>query len=220
MDTYTITMTGTRPLLMHANDIDFRDTMKAWLLDPTNKKMSVAGDDRTPPWTWLGYCYHDGQKLVIPSDNLMTTLREGGAKVPTGKSRETYKRISQAGILVMDLAWDIIPAGRTAPVEWQPLKDAALTASFAECEQLAREAGFALYKKSVKVGRSSHIRVRPRFEPGWSISGEVTILDERITKDVLAQIMDAAGRFAGLGDWRPSSPMAPGPFGMFEATVK
>jgi len=220
MESYRVTLTGTRPLLMHNNSIDFRDVMKNWMKDPANKKMSVAGDDRSPPWTWLGYCYHDGEHLVMPSDNLMTMIREGAAKVPTGKRQETFKRISQAGILVMDLAWDVIPVGRKSPVDWKPIEAAVMIGTYEQGEEVARENGFALYKKNVKVQRSSHIRVRPRFEAGWQISGEVTTLDERITRETLQTILEMAGRYAGLGDWRPSSPMSPGPFGMFEAVVE
>jgi hypothetical protein len=41
-----------------------------------------------------------------------------------------------------------------------------------------------------------------------------------ITRDVLGQLFEIAGDFAGLGDWRPSAPSKPGPYGMFSSEVK
>lgn len=77
--TYTVTLTGASPLLMHADNRQWAADMEAWTADPENKRSSKAGDDRTPAWRWIGYCYHDGQHVGIASDNLMTVLREGGA---------------------------------------------------------------------------------------------------------------------------------------------
>jgi len=63
------------------------------------------------------------------------------------------------------------------------------------------------------------VRVRPRFD-NWSCGGTVTVFDDMITTDVLKNILTFAGTYAGLGDWRPSSPKSPGPFGKFTAEVK
>jgi hypothetical protein len=50
MRNYEVTMTGTQPLLLHADDIEWADRMSAWKDDPANKKTSKAGDDRSPAW--------------------------------------------------------------------------------------------------------------------------------------------------------------------------
>ena len=91
MQQYQITLNGLTPLLMHNDNLAFTEKVNAWRKDPANKELSVSGDDRTPPWTWIGYLYHDGKNLGVAADNLMTMLREGGAKVLTGKGKETYK---------------------------------------------------------------------------------------------------------------------------------
>lgn len=91
---------------MHADDLRWRGELDRWLLQPNNRS-GKPGDDRAPAWRWLGYCYQDGNYLGIPSDNLMTTLREGGAKVPTGKKGQTYKRQSQSGIIIDQMQWSI-----------------------------------------------------------------------------------------------------------------
>jgi hypothetical protein len=61
--------------------------------------------------------------------------------------------------------------------------------------------------------------VRPRFSR-WSCSGTITVLDEMITEDVLRNILVFAGRYSGIGDWRPSAPKSPGPWGKFSVELK
>lgn len=217
MQTYQIELTGESPMLMHADDIKWRDSVEAWLKVPENKKSTKAGDDRTPAWKWVGYCYHDGKQLGIPSDNLMTALREGGAKTPTGKKGGTFKRQTQSGIIVNELLWPIVtPKG---PVDWPRVKALIDSDDYSYHESTAVSLGFELFAKSAKVGMSKHIRVRPRFET-WSATGTITVFDETITEDVLNLIWEMAGTYSGIGDWRPSSPSKPGPFGRFKATVK
>ena len=51
---YAVTLTGESPLLMHADDLKWRSELDRWLANPENKRLSKAGDDRTPAWKWLG----------------------------------------------------------------------------------------------------------------------------------------------------------------------
>lgn len=210
-------MKGEAPLLMHADDLSWRGELDKWLRDPENKRQSKAGDDRTPAWKWLGYCYHDGKVLGIPSDNLMTALREGGAKVPTGKKGQTYKRQSQSGIIVDQMLWPIETA--KGAVKWDNVAALRDESSYEAHEDAVKHLGFWLFAKGAKVGTSKHIRVRPRFD-AWSCRGSVTVVDETISDEVLKLIFDMAGIYCGLGDWRPSSPSKPGPFGRFTAEVR
>ena len=50
---------GLTPLLMHADDVEASDLLKDWRKSPGNKNQSVAGDDRSPAWTWQTYWYLD-----------------------------------------------------------------------------------------------------------------------------------------------------------------
>ena len=38
-----IELTGTQPLLMHHDDVDWSERLKKWQMDPDNKDRSVAG---------------------------------------------------------------------------------------------------------------------------------------------------------------------------------
>jgi hypothetical protein len=48
--------------------------------------------------------------------------------------------------------------------------------------------------------------------PEWSLTYQVTVDDERVSADALERIIKAAGRFEGLGTWRPR-------YGRFRASM-
>lgn len=217
MKRYKIKLTGERDLLLHHDNIDFSERVKKWQKDPANRAKSVAGDDRSPAWSWIGYLYHDKKQLVIPADNLMTVLREGAKRVSTGKRGGTFKSQSQSSILINEESWPLLINGES--VDWKEVANFGDDEDFEKHQKIAEVLGFELFVKRAKIGNAKHVRVRPRFQ-NWSCSGTVTILDDTITKDTLEMILSQAGRFAGLGDWRPSSPKSPGPFGTFTATLE
>jgi len=98
MQRYNIILTGATPLLMHQDNLGWEEYMKTWRLDPANKKLSVAGDDRTPAWKWIGYTYISNNQIVVPSDNLMTVLREGGKRCKLGKGCKPSRARHKAGL--------------------------------------------------------------------------------------------------------------------------
>jgi hypothetical protein len=215
--TYRVTLTGESPLLMHKDNITAGERVKKWSKDPANKKVSAAGDDRTPAWTWVGYCYHDGKVLTIDADNLMSMLRDGGKKCPAPTGKGSMKAATQAGIIVNEIGWPVTINGKQ--VAWPKVAELLDVEDFAAHEAFAEKHGFALFVKRAKVGTSKHVRVRPRFDT-WACSGTVTILDDQINTEMLEMILKHAGFYCGLGDWRPGSPMAPGQFGRFSAKVE
>jgi len=62
--------------------------------------------------------------------------------------------------------------------------------------------------RAVVISRSRIPRARPRFDE-WELEFTVTVLDERITGPVLKSILQEAGMFKGIGDYRPR-------YGLFE----
>ena len=217
MRKYQIELTGQMPILMHADDIEWADKMDAWKADKKTKKVSKAGDDRSPAWRWVGSCYHDGEQLVIPTDNIMRALMEGGAQVPVPgvKGNKTFKSQSQSGIIPDAVGWPLLVNGRA--VAWAPIAALIGNGDFSAHQAAAMQLGFELYLKRARIGQAKHVRVRPRFD-SWQCAGTLIVTDDQITAAVLADILDVAGRYKGLGDWRPSS-KTPGTFGTFSATV-
>jgi hypothetical protein len=218
MQQYQLALTGLNPLLMHRDNIAFAEKIEAWRKDPANKELSVRGDDRSPAWTWLSYVYHDTRHFGIDADNLMTMLREGGAKV-TAKGKETYKKQTQSGIMLDQQQFDLLVNGKQVPVA--PFQALIGETNFLKHLEAAEAAGFELSVKRAKVGQAKHVRVRPMFRD-WTATGSFTVLDEELsglTEPILKTILAQAGALCGLGDWRPSSPKSSGTFGTFQAEL-
>ena len=217
MERYQIILEGETPLLMHRDNIQFSERVRAWQQE--NRSLSVAGDDRTPAWSWIGSLYDDGEYVGLNADNMMTMLREGGAKVPTGAKNETYKRQTQSGIVLEEICPPLLVNGKR--LEMAPISALLDEDDFAAHVEAVQEMGFDLLVKRAKVGTSKHIRVRPMFGK-WAVITSLMVVDPKesgITQEVLQKILNKAGSLCGLGDWRPSS-RTPGQFGRFSATVE
>ena len=218
MKRYEVTLTGLTPLLMHRDNIAFTEKVESWRKDPANKSLSAKGDDRSPAWTWIGYLYHNTKVLGLSSDNLMTMLREGGAKVAS-KGKATFKKQTQSGIMIDGEQWPILIGDK--PVSVEPFSALIGNTDFTEHLDAAEKAGFELLVKRARIGQSKHIRVRPMFRQ-WSVVGTFTVLDEDLsglTKDILQTIWTQCGALVGLCDWRPSSGSS-GSFGTFEYALR
>lgn len=216
MREYRALLTGDMPMLMHRDDVEAADALLAWRLDEANVGKSKAGDDRSPGFTWLSYLYHDGNVVVVPAENIMRALADGGAMLPTGKGKATFKRQSQSGIIPRSIGWPLLLNGKTVPVA--PLLELAAEVDFGPHADAARRLGFSLLVKRAKIGQTKHIRVRPKFDH-WSCEIRLSVRDDAITKNVLSSILSLAGQHRGLGDWRPGAPTSPGPYGTFTASV-
>jgi len=214
---FSFTLNGLMPLLMHQDDVMQADLLKDWRNDPDNKGLSQPGDDRSPPWSWLTYCYQDGERLVMPSCNLMVCLRDAGAKMLL-KGNTTFKSVSQSELLIATEFLTFTAGGDGQEIAWADvlkLKDLPFKEQFERVKKL----GFELFVKRANVNGKKHVRVRPRFN-AWCVSGSIRVLDPRIiTHDRLVTMFGIAGRL-GLCDWRPSEKKSPGPWGQFLAELK
>jgi hypothetical protein len=208
-------LTGHTAILYHADDVEASDELQAWRKDPSNKKLSVPGDDRSPAWTWITYLYHDGDHLAWPSYNLMVGLRAAGAQMIL-KRQKTFKEVSQSGITMDSEFLTFTTGGKQLP--FKPFADLKASAkNFKAHAEFARAHGFKLFIKRAVVGKAKHVRVRARFDE-WAMRGSLTVHAPEITFEILERLFDIAGR-GGQGDWRPNC-KTPGPFGMFAAELK
>lgn len=209
---YSFRLTGTMPLIMHADSIDGADELQEWRKNPSNKGVTVAGDDRSPAWTWQTYLYSDGQYVTMPADNIMVALRQAGAQL-TLKKQKTFKEATQSGLVIMVEGCEFFANGQ--PVSMDAIRELR-DLTFAEQCAAVQPMGFSLFVKRARVGTSKHIRVRPRFAQ-WGVKGEIMASRPEITHEVLSQLFTLAGK-CGLCDWRPAG-KTPGPFGQFMAVV-
>ena len=212
---YQVTLTSKTPLLMHSDNIDFSEKVKAWHESAEGKKRKVPGDDRSPAWGWMGYLYTDGEKVCMQTDNIMRMMMEAGAMVIANKQK-TFKAQTQSGCVAGEPFWRFTNAGRE--ISLADLKPLMGELDFEKHTALATKLGFDLFVKRAKIGQAKHVRVRPRFTK-WQASGTIIVTDSQITDKILSEIMTLAGQYKGLCDWRPGS-KTPGPFGMFDAVVE
>ncbi|NIN01493.1 MAG: hypothetical protein GTO24_26390 [candidate division Zixibacteria bacterium] len=56
--------------------------------------------------------------------------------------------------------------------------------------------------QNVVVQRSRVIRARPRFDE-WELDLQILNIDERVTSNIIKDILTDAGKFCGIGDFRP-----------------
>jgi hypothetical protein len=218
MKQYQVTLKGISPLLLHADNLPFSEKIKAWNKAPENKALSIAGDDRTPAWTWIGCLYHDGNVLGVHADCVMSTLREGGKKVKTGHGKETFKKHTQSGLFIDQQQFKLLVNGKL--IEIEDIKQYIGENDFNKHLDLAESLGFELLVKRAKIGTNKHVRVRPMFR-NWEAVGSITVMDEELsglTEENLQLVFDYAGALCGIGDWRPNSPSS-GSFGKFEAEL-
>lgn len=208
-------LVGTMPLLMHFDNIEGGDLLKEWRQDTKNKNQSVPGDDRSPAWTWQTYLYTDGEFVTMPADNIMGALMYGGSQLIL-KKQKTFKELSQSAILIDKEHCDFIYAGnrRLSMVDVINMREKP----FSKQAELCQSLGFRLFYKRAKIGNAKHVRIRPRFEQ-WTVRGELEVTSNDLTFEKLESIFGYAGK-AGLCDWRPNSPKRPGPYGMFQASLK
>lgn len=209
------TLIGKHALLMHADDLDGSARLDAWRKAPENKNKSVAGDDRSPPWTWQTYTYNDGTHLCMPSANVMVALRAAGAQLIL-KKQKTFKEISQSGLLIDGEMCEFFTGPQRQKIAVKSL-NAIAHLSFVEQAEEAEKLGFKLFAKRARIGQAKHVRVRPRFEQ-WEVRGTVCVRKDEITFEILEKMFELAGSI-GLCDWRPGC-KTPGPFGQFTSELK
>ena len=71
--------------------------------------------------------------------------------------------------------------------------------------------GYEVDARVVKVGQSRIIRYRPIFKK-WEAIFTINVLDDQIDHSALKEILEYAGKYVGIGDYRPK-------FGRFEISA-
>lgn len=131
------------------------------------------------------YTNADGSPY-IPSTYLRGALIEAGKSVKVqGKGKATYSKLIGSTLMVSP---DAIPI---KPNKWEAYTITAVN--------------------PMTKGRMSV--TRPKFNE-WGLRFEITTTDD-IPADKLAAILEEAGRYVGIGDWRPQKK---GMFGKFIVT--
>lgn len=129
------------------------------------------------------YVYRDpARQICIPGRYLQRSMVEAARSVQDPRSpRKSAKDLATAGILVTPPLAPVLVDGH-ATTEWEYLD-----------------------RQRVVIQRSAITRVRPAFHAGWATEFEIQcLLPEYIGMDLLRRLLDNAGRFVGLADFRPT----------------
>lgn len=90
-------------------------------------------------------------------------------------------------------------------------KDAVKSGIFVEPEMIPHKiSDYETFAVPVVINRSRVVKARARLNE-WELDFRVINRDERLTPDIIKEILETAGKFVGIGDWRPR-------FGKFEIT--
>lgn len=100
----------------------------------------------------------------------------------TGKRGKTYKDLFKSAVFVRP---DYIPFG----IKGDPKK-------------LLENGKFDVDIRPVVVQRSRVERVRPIFQ-NWNLRFQIEIHDDQLPIEVIKEVLDHAGKFQGIGDFRP-----------------
>lgn len=192
MNSLKLTLTGTSPMLMHsergANPLDAKVREHKKLTAIRKKTEDIHEKMIRSEWE-IGL-YHDAEiGPFLPTTNLRSCIVEGAKLSKLGAS------VKRATMILEDRAVLKYKGPR-------------------EIERLWEEGRF-VDVRSVVVGTSRVMRARPIFA-GWSVDFTLYYDPAVLQEDQLLSAVDSAGKFIGLGDFRPA---CGGSFGRFEAKV-
>ena len=133
------------------------------------------GEHLDPEVEAESYLYRDPEgRIVIPAVNLKACIREAGRNYKVSGRRTTFAAMIRAGI-------DIEPS------PYVPLI----------------HTGWEVDVRPVVVQRNRIMRARPRFDE-WALEFQIVNKDPTIIhSDTLKRILVDAGKYYGLGDFRP-----------------
>lgn len=178
MINFTITLTGTAPLLMHNSRLSNPLDPATKALKKVTAKRNKTDEDHEAiaRLEFAGGLYLDPDVgPYIPGENIARCLVDGA-------------KLTKMGVKVtrgVFISTDVNPIAYKGPRDEQALWDAGWR-----------------HMASVKVGTSRTMRCRPWF-PEWKVQAEGVLDPAVLELDDLAGIADNAGSLIGLGDWRP-----------------
>jgi len=125
--------------------------------------------------------FDDETGCYIPSKQLRASLVKAGVSFKIkGRMGKTYKDMVNATV---EIEPDKIPLGKKT-FDYN-------------------------HQEFVKIQRNQILRSRPAFKKGWEVDLTLIVMDDQMQKKILKEIIEYAGKFVGIGDWRPH-------FGRFE----
>ena len=188
-------VSGTAPLLLSNNLCSDPLSQAAKDKKFFTSKRTKSDDDhmalRLIDWVHSGYWTQPGKVVIDDIENSVNFEGFANLTLPS----QNFARCLRNGATAFKLGKEV---ARALIVENEPLikYDGPRTAS-----EMIQQGQFVLTSPVVRQKVTNW--VTRLILPAWSVNYQVTVDDERISVDDLERICQTAGRFEGLGTWRP-----------------
>lgn len=158
---------------------------------------TIRGSSKDYSEEWIQTTYlNDKGEVVMPWNNIMACIFDGSKGQKKGKAAIT--RIVYTSLAIATLEPLVLYEGK--PITIDRIKE----------NDWLHISGAVVQSRRID-------RIRSAIPAGYEISFSILMKpDSQLTVDDTEMLVRRAGIYAGLGDWRPSSPKKPGPYGTFE----
>lgn len=135
---------------------------------------------------WEKSCYwHPEVGLYQPGVHIEAALIKSATnfQIP-GRQKKTYKDLFKGTVFAKP---ELIPYGfgKLSP------------------DGLLKKGLIEVHRAVCVVQKSRIERLRPLVPAGWKLKFTLQLFDDQLPRETLKEILDYAGRFIGIGDWRP-----------------
>jgi hypothetical protein len=147
------------------------------------KSAAAKGSEAKKTDNIESYVYRNGEnQICLPGRYIVRSVVEAGRFHQDPRStRKMAKELVQAGVICEEILSPMLVNGNPTE-DWDYLDE-----------------------QRVCIMRSAITRTRPAFNKGWQCKFTLTsLLPEYITPIFLRSLVDGAGKFVGLGDFRPT----------------
>ena len=192
---FEITIDGASPLLLSNNRCSDPLSQAAKDKKHFTQKRKKADEDheslRLIDWVHSGYWSVPGTVLIDDVENAVNFDGFENLTLPS----ENFARCLRNGATAFKLGKEV---NRALVVENEPLIDYSGPKTAVE---MVADPEYMLTSPVVRQKVTNWV-TRIKL-PQWSATYQVTVDDERISVDDLQRIVQTAGRFEGIGTWRP-----------------
>jgi hypothetical protein len=179
VDKVTIKITGESPILLHADTLANPLNAAAKEYSKLTGKQKKTDEDRLliARKEWEAGFYRDKKgNLVLPSNMLFSALVNGAKMTKKGMAIKRGAMFMESSFILQ----------HDAPKDMDEMW----------------ESGEYVDMRMVVVGQARVARCRPKL-PNWSLEVDIYVDSKILNKEDLIGYFDAAGRYAGLGDYGP-----------------
>jgi len=178
MNCVSFKIVGTSPIIIHSDKTanpmnEFTKQLKTF----TSKRKKTEEDiEAVSRIEFLASLYYENGNYVIPSANIEATM------LASAKQNRNGTLLKQAVTIINDGTFDFKDKNVSPDKLWNLGKYTDI--------------------RTVKVGTSKVMRTRPIFKE-WASEFDVYYDDAKLNRDEVVSILENAGKYVGLGDYRP-----------------